>query len=237
MSKRFFYITALVTVLASVLLFLFPEIDLTISRFFYLSSGHFLFASGSAQPQYLTIFRNLLIYVTYAFIVILLLIFAYGMVFKKYPKPFSPKNCAFVLICFILAPTLFVNAGLKNHWGRARPYQVKEFGGDKQFTPAWVISNQCQKNCSFTSGETANIFCYLALLFFVQRKKWVFATVMMIGLLISFERIAQGEHFFSDTLLSALLDYLIIWLVYNTWYHTSKKAGEKYDYSFRKQLV
>ncbi|MBS0349829.1 MAG: phosphatase PAP2 family protein [Proteobacteria bacterium] len=232
MSKKLFYIIATITVLVSVLLFIFPRIDLAISHFFYLPNGHFLLASTPEQIHILNILRNSLVDASFVFMGIILLIFIYGMVFKKHPKNFSPRNCAFILICFFLIPGLFINGILKNYWGRARPFQIQEFGGDKQFTPAWVISNQCQKNCSFTSGETANIFCYLALLFLIKRKKWAFASVMLMGLFISFERIAQGEHFFSDTLLSALLDYLSIWLIYHL-----LRIGEKNDCDFRKQLI
>lgn len=214
MSKQTFYIIAVLTGLFSVVLFLFPQIDLAISSFFYQPGRGFLLAHFYDQ-FHLALFRDALVYITYAVMAVTMLIFFAGLLFKNAIPPLVPKVCLFLLISFAIAPLLVVNGVLKNHWGRARPVQVQQFGGDKIFTPAWVLSSQCEKNCSFTSGETANVFCYLALLFIVRRKKLVLGVILAVGALTSFERIAQGDHFFSDTILSGLIDYLIIWTIYN----------------------
>lgn len=215
MSKHFFYGVAILTVLLSLVFFFFPQIDLAISQFFYHSKYGFLL-----QRYYfylhLGLFRNLLVFITYGFIVVIFYLLVRGWWQKKIYGPFTPKACLFIILCFALGPVLIVNTLLKDHWGRARPFQVQQFGGDKIFTPAWVISNQCDKNCSFTSGESANVFCYLALFFIMRQKKLITAIVLSLGAFISFERIGQGEHFFSDTLLSGFLDYLLIWVVYHT---------------------
>jgi len=216
------------TVLFSVILFLFPQIDLAVSRFFYQPQRGFLLAVWYDE-WHLEIFRDILVYITYAVITVLILMLIIGLWFKPLKMPISPKICLFLLISFAIAPALVVNGVLKDHWGRARPYQTQLFGGDKQFTPVWVISDQCEKNCSFTCGETANVFCYLALLFVARRKKLILATVLAVGALTAFERIAQGDHFISDTILSGLIDYLLIWLVYHTINYYSARfepAGE-----------
>ena len=213
MSKRVFYMMALITVLFSVIMFLFPGIDLAISRFFYQPGRGFLLAYFYDQ-LHLGLFRNILVYITYLLLTVIIVMLIIGLCFKKIKMPVSPKVCLFLLISFAVAPVLVVNGILKDHWGRARPFQVQQFGGDKEFTPAWAISSQCQKNCSFTSGETANVFCYLALLFVVRRKKLMSGVILVVGALTIFERIAQGDHFLSDTILSGLIDYLLIWLIY-----------------------
>ncbi len=215
MSTRFFYIMAILTVLFSVVLYYFPNIDLVISQFFYQSQRGFLLQHYYAS-LHLGLFRDLLVYITYGFLIIIFCLFVRGLWQKKFPGPFSPKVCLFIIICFAVGPVLLVNTVLKDHWGRARPFQVQQFGGTKLFTPAWVMSTQCEKNCSFTSGESANVFCYLALLFIVRQRKLIAGIVLSVGALTSFERIGQGEHFFSDTLLSGFLDYLIIWVIYHT---------------------
>ncbi len=213
MSKQAFFIIALITGLFSLAMFLFPQIDLTVSGFFYQPHQGFLLERWYNR-LHLNIFRNTLVYTTYILLSVMTICLIAQMVLKKLVLPISPAVCLFILICFLAGPALVVADVLKNHWGRARPYQVQQFGGDKIFTPAWVISTQCEKNCSFTSGETSNVFCYLALLFIVRRKKLIASIVLTLGALISFERIAQGEHFFSDTLLSGFLDYLLIWVIY-----------------------
>lgn len=226
MSLRVFYCVAIITALFSGLLWLFPQIDLAISHLFYHADRGFLLEYHYSH-WHLGFFRDMLIDITYGFITVLCFTLITGLLFKRRFIPISHFTCMFLLLCFSLGPALLVNDLLKNHWGRARPYQVQEFGGDKQFTPAWEISNQCPKNCSFTSGETANVFCYLALIFVVRRKKLIGGIVLAVAALISFERIAQGDHFFSDTILSGLLDYLLIWLIYQV----MKKIGDRYAFS------
>lgn len=203
----------LFTVLFSGLMYLFPQIDLTVSGWFYQTGKGFLLENAYGK-LHLGLFRDCMVYLTYLLIIGLTLVLMAGIFFKKYSSLLSTKICLFLLISFAIAPAFVVNDLLKNHWGRARPYQIKQFGGDKEFSPAWVISNQCEKNCSFTSGETANIFCYLALLFVLKRKKIAAAAIFTLGFLMIFERIAQGDHFLSDTILSGFIDYLLIWLIY-----------------------
>jgi lipid A 4'-phosphatase len=58
----------------------------------------------------------------------------------------------FLLAALIVGPGLLVNAGLKDHWHRARPHQIAEFGGTARFTLPLVIADQCDRNCSFTAG-------------------------------------------------------------------------------------
>ena len=41
---------------------------------------------------------------------------------------------AFFILSGALGPGLLVNAGFKDNWQRARPYQVQDFGGPQQFS-------------------------------------------------------------------------------------------------------
>ena len=52
-----------------------------------------------------------------------------------------------------LAPGLLTNVILKSHWGRPRPIDVVEFGGDQHFVPWWDPRGDCPDNCSFVAGE------------------------------------------------------------------------------------
>ena len=75
----------------------------------------------------------------------------------------APRATLFVLATFALGPWLLVNGVLKEFWGRARPRALLEFGGRSTFSPAWWISDRCNRNCSFASGEAASAFCMVAL--------------------------------------------------------------------------
>jgi lipid A 4'-phosphatase len=213
MSKTIFFNIVLLTGLFSLLMFFFPQIDLTVSGWFYNPGKGFLLENAYGK-LHLAVFRDAMVYLTYLMITCLVVMLLCGIFSKKYSPLLPTKICLFLLISFAVAPVFVVNDLLKNHWGRARPYQIQQFGGDKIFTRAWEISDQCEKNCSFTSGETANVFCYLALLFILKRKKLAAVLIFTFGFLMMFERIAQGDHFLSDAILSGFIDYLVIWLIY-----------------------
>jgi lipid A 4'-phosphatase len=114
---------------------------------------------------------------------------------------------------------LVVNGLLKAYWGRARPTQIVDFGGTAQFTPAWEISDQCAKNCSFVSGEgsgaMAMTLAALLILFALRdrlpakayRAGQAAAWAMLA--FVGWQRVASGGHFLSDVLLSMLLTTLI----------------------------
>jgi lipid A 4'-phosphatase len=100
---------------------------------------------------------------------------------------------------------LVVNVLFKEHWGRARPLDVTEFGGDHLFTSALTITNQCAHNCSFVGGEASSFAALFFVLFFVLRadlhspsaylKLGVALGIAVFGSLL---RVAFGHHFLSD---------------------------------------
>ena len=49
----------------------------------------------------------------------------------------------------------------KDTWGRARPINIQEFGGDKIYTQPFIKSDQCEKNCSWISGESSAAFSFI----------------------------------------------------------------------------
>ena len=62
----------------------------------------------------------------------------------------------------MLGPGLLVNLTLKNHWGRPRPIEVAQFGGDKQFVAWWDPRGTCDGNCSFVSGDVSGAIWTIA---------------------------------------------------------------------------
>ena len=112
----------------------------------------------------------------------------------------------FLAICLAVGPGLIANIVLKDHWGRARPAQIVQYGGEKMFSPPLIPTDQCQKNCSFVSGEASSIFMifYAAALILPHR----FALLIVIGTLggmtVGGIRISQGAHFPSDIVFAGL---------------------------------
>jgi lipid A 4'-phosphatase len=112
-----------------------------------------------------------------------------------------------VALCFAIGPGLIVNYGFKDHiFGRARPCKIKEFGGEKNFTPAFTISDNCIKNCSFTSGHASLAFFLSAFAFIAKsRSRSIFTSVMIFSAIVGMGRIIQGGHFLSDIIFSGII--------------------------------
>lgn len=122
---------------------------------------------------------------------------------------------AFVVLAITLGPGLVVNGGFKDHWHRARPYQVEPFGGTQQFTRAMVITDQCNNNCSFVSGHVACGF-FLASMMLVDRRRQILWGVagLASGFTIGFARMADGAHWLSDVLWAAPITLVCSWVVW-----------------------
>ena len=125
---------------------------------------------------------------------------------------FTGRKLGLLLCLLALLPGLLVNQVLKENWGRARPVNVTEFGGEQRFTPAFVYSGQT--GGSFSSGHAAAA-CYLVAVAAVLRgvrSRWVIIAALYAAL-VGFGRIAAGGHFVSDVLTSAFLvlfGYLVL---------------------------
>ena len=114
-------------------------------------------------------------------------------------------------VFFLWGATLFnfiviVNLLLKNLWGRARPGDIIQFGGKEQFTPWFQISDACNINCSFVSGDSAIGFSIIVL-YFLTKKTVYFWSSIILGSALGLIRIMEGGHFLSDVLMSAFIIY------------------------------
>ncbi len=138
------------------------------------------------------------------------LVVTFGKRWKTWRLPL-----AFVVLAGIMGPGVVVNAVFKEHWQRARPYQVENFGGAQQFTRAAVITDQCDNNCSFVSGHVACGF-FFATLLLVHRRRQVAWTLVgtSAGLVIGFARMSDVAHWFSDVLWAYPITLATSWLVW-----------------------
>lgn len=156
---------------------------------------------------YLIIIHRSIYLISCLSIAYLILSLTYNIItHKKLFGLFAKKELIYLLLCFIIGPGLIVNYTFKDHlFGRARPCNIKEFGGTKNFTPAFTISNNCSKNCSFTSGHAALAFFLTSFAFIAKsRSKLIFTSIMIFGTIVGLGRIIQGGHFLSDVIFSAI---------------------------------
>ena len=120
----------------------------------------------------------------------------------------------FLLLALALGPGLTVNTIFKDHWGRARPTQITQFGGTQKFTPAFVPSDQCRRNCSFPAGDPALGFYLVSAAFLAggasARRNAIIGAVA-VGAGLGVVRLAQGGHFLSDIIASGFIVAAIAW--------------------------
>ncbi|MDD3517361.1 MAG: phosphatase PAP2 family protein [Chromatiales bacterium] len=125
------------------------------------------------------------------------------------------RGAAFLVLVLVIGPGLIVNALLKEYAGRARPLQVQEFGGERQFTPVLRLADECRGNCSFPSGHASMGFYFIALALLARRRRGLaFAGALATGVAIGSVRIVQGGHFLSDVLAAFIVVYAVSLLLY-----------------------
>lgn len=206
--RAFVFVSLLIAV--AVTFTLFPQVDQGVSAVFYRSGGGFFLyenpvirAIHDAVPP-LAVGSG----------VVLAIILAWTGWTKRSVAGLSWRASAYLLAVLVVAPGLLTNTVLKDHWGRARPSHTVEFGGKKTFTPALIISDQCDHNCSFVCGHAAMAFTPVALAFVLRtrrQRRIALAAGLGFGALVGVVRIIEGGHFLSDVLFAGLLVYGVSW--------------------------
>lgn len=193
-------------------LVLVPALDLAASRLFFVPGQGFVDANWPpfrlmhAAPPY----------VIGAIIVAALAILAADLLGRPW-RGLDRRAGIFLLLAVAIGPGLVVNVLFKDHWGRARPAQIVQFGGHKRFTPAFRPSDQCDTNCSFPAGDPSVGFVLIAPALLVpvpRRRHQAIAGALGLGAIVGVARIAQGGHFLSDVAASGFLVVAITWALH-----------------------
>jgi lipid A 4'-phosphatase len=208
---------AAVTGLAAIVFTLFPGIDLWASGLFWRPDGGF-FLGTSMPVRFIYRAVPIITYATLAFAAISVIA---GFLGRPSLLGCDGRKIAYLVLALAIGPGFLTNTVLKDHWGRARPSQVTEFGGAKEFTPAldppfFQQARQCERNCSFVSGHAALGFYLVsfALLVPLPRRRIAIAAALTLGGVFGLARIAQGGHFLSDVVFAGLLVFACSWLLH-----------------------
>lgn len=198
----------------SALLFSFaPGVDLFFSGLFYDAQHGFVLAKW--RP--LQMLEGVIPWLTGGLV---MLVLGGALWLRLTRRPFfglDRNALIFIVIATALGPGLIVNVGLKDNWGRARPYQVEQFGGTKQFTPPLVPTDQCARNCSLASGHAALAFSLVSFAFLLpagRRRQVALGAALGFGTLVGLGRIAAGNHFLSDVVDAGLISIATSWLTH-----------------------
>lgn len=188
----------------------FPQIDLAASGLFYRGGG--LWALNR-EDLWLAIPYRGLPRLGQGLLVGLLILWLLGFS-RRFPKLQARRiTFGFLLAAALAGPILLVDATLKEHSGRTRPVNIEQFGGSRQFTPAFIPADQCEQNCSFVSGHVATASFIMAFGWLgapAIRRRWLLASLAFGGL-FALVRIVPGGHFLSDTIFAWFATYFSLW--------------------------
>jgi membrane-associated PAP2 superfamily phosphatase len=198
-----------------------PQLDLHIAGLSFDPSRHLFGVNGQLWVQHTREAARIAItlVVLPAFLAI-----ALKLIFPHRPMLIEARAAVFLIATLALGPGVLTNVLLKDHWGRPRPIDVQEFGGDYHFRPWWDPRGGCPDNCSFIAGEPSGAFWTLApaALAPPPLEPLAYGTALAFGIGLGALRIAAGAHFFSDVVFAGVLTYLLIWLVHGLIYRWPK---------------
>ncbi len=202
---------------------LYPEADIITSNMLYDAERGGFWLKNNVVISFI---HNAVPWIVYIVITCLLTVLLYCLYhrFKNSKFEKAPlRVLLFLMVSLVLGPGLTVNTVFKDNWGRARPSQVMEFGGLKQFTPAFIKTDQCERNCSFVSGHASVGFYFLsfAMLFKGKTRMSLSLSSILLGSVIGFGRIAEGGHFLSDVIFSGFFVYFVARIAHTVIYRKS----------------
>lgn len=208
--------TAVFVCMVSLFFLAFPGIDPWVSSLFHFGRAGF----AAENVAFLRDVRHLGPFLVRVIAIVSVTVLVIKLLVPGRPPLMPLRQPLFLLSTLILGPGVLVNLILKDNWGRPRPRNVEEFGGDLPFQPVWKITDHCDSNCSFVSGEASAAMWLVSVAFLVPAgwRKPVLAFILPLGLILSVNRIAFGGHFLSDTLISWGVTLLLILGIYHLLY-------------------
>ena len=172
-------------------LFYFLPIDLRVEEWFYSAErgGWFL---KDAEPLVMIYHKGLVpaLCVTLGSIALLLVGF-WSASLRQYRKV-----AIYLLLVMVIAPGLLVNALMKEGWGRPRPRQIEQFGGEEAYERVLEYDGRSYGK-SFPSGHAAMGFYFFGMYFLMRREGrrallfWL-GIALGLGLVLGTTRMAQG---------------------------------------------
>lgn len=215
-NTKLVYISLSLSAIILVCAAIYPALDIRFSLMFYDNVQGFIY-----RDNILVRFIYLIIpFSTKLFGTVCILYLLYKLIVYKNWRAVLLSKVFYLVITAIIGPGLLVNTVLKDHWGRARPVQITDFGGEKSFSNPLMITYQCQKNCSFSCGHAAMAYYYTSLAYVLGRrnKNYSFSSLYILGIIfgtvVGLVRIVMGGHFLSDVAASCFVILLTNHLTY-----------------------
>ena len=167
----------------------------------HLKSSFYLESYDILSIVFIKIFLPFLILYIFILPIISLIVPIRGVFFKY---GFNVREIIYIYFSGFFSLVLLVNGLFKGLWGRARPNEVVNFGGDDIFTPWFKISQSCDSNCSFVSGDASVGFAIIVFYFITKKNIFIYLSAAS-GLSLGFIRIIAGGHFLSDIIFAQII--------------------------------
>jgi lipid A 4'-phosphatase len=220
MNRTGLIIALAIAAVAGVAFGLYPQLDLRVAQNFhdYIDASKNVFSWRIYPP--LMQARDIGLWIGTVLVAPAVAALLVKLVLPRRKMFVSGRAVVFLIATLALAPGLMVNALLKDHWGRPRPIDVVQFGGDQQFMAWWDPRGACPDNCSFVSGDVAGAFWTIApaALAPPQWRALAYGGALALGTGMAVIRVMAGGHFVSDTIFAGVFTFLIIWVVHGLIY-------------------
>jgi len=190
-----------------------PQLDLDLARITFDASRHMFGVNAQLWVQHTREAARIAITLLALPAVLAILL---KLIFPHRRMLIEARAALFMIATLALGPGILTNLLLKDHWGRPRPIDIQQFGGDYRFKPWWDPRGDCPNNCSFIAGEPSGAFWTLApaALAPPPLQPLAYGVALAFGVGLGALRIGAGAHFLSDVVFAGLLTYLLIWVVY-----------------------
>lgn len=177
-------------------------LDLIVSDEFYTPEADRSFADKYEQPWSA-------LYKLVPVLSVLVVLGSLGLIAFSYltPKALGFRRPAMaVFLTFLLGPGLVVNGVFKEYYGRPRPSQVENFGGQYPYVLPLVYGGY-ENAKSFPSGHSSVGFAFIIFFLLWRKRRPLLAMSALVGTFLlgastGLARIVGGGHFLSDVLWS-----------------------------------
>ena len=216
MNRTGLVVALAIAIVAGLAFGLYPQLDLRVARYFHAFEDSFHNAFAFRLYPLVMHARNIGVWISAFLVAPAVAALVIKLILPRRKLLMSGRAIVFLIATMVLAPGLLANVLLKDHWGRPRPIDVTQFGGNEHFVPWWDPRGDCPGNCAFVSGDVAGAFWTIApaALTPPQWRIIAYGAALALGTGMAVLRVMAGGHFPSDVIFASVFTFLIVWFVY-----------------------